>query len=276
MSGGVEPRPTPTRARSGGFVAGLRGFLTQWEIILVYLLVIVFVGNSLLSPYFLDVRNLLDSTFNFTEKAIIALPMMLVIISGDIDISVASNLALCSVFMGMAMTAGAPTGVLVLIGLASGSLMGWLNGFLITAFSIPSIAVTIGTLSLYRGIAAVILGDGAYIQYPKPFAYFGQGYLPGTGIPFELVLFALLAAIVGFVLHRTTFGRRIYAVGNNATTARFSGVKVDRLRLVCFTLNGLAAGVASILLTSRLGSTRPNIATGWELDVITLVVLGGT
>ena len=205
-----------------------------------------------------------------------ALPMMLVIICGDIDISVASNLALCSVFMGMAMTAGASTPVLVAIGVLAGSLLGWFNGFLITMFAIPSIAVTIGTLSLYRGIAAVILGDGAYIDYPKAFARFGQGYLRGTYIPLELILFTVLAAVTGFLLHRTTFGRRIYAVGNSAVTARFSGVKVNRLRLICFTLNGLAAGIASVLLTSRLGSTRPNIATGWELDVITLVVLGGT
>lgn len=263
----AAPRP-PRGAR-------LRARATQWELILVYLLVVVFVGNSFLSPYFLDAPNLLDSTFNFMEKAIMALPMMMVIIGGDIDISVASNLALASVFMGMASTAGAPTPILILIGLVSGSIMGAFNGFLITRFAIPSIAVTIGTLSLYRGIASVILGDKAYTSYPKSFAYLGQGYLPGTHIPFELLLFVLLAALAGFVLHRTVFGRRVYALGNNPTTARFSGVRVDRLRLIAFTLNGLAAGVASVLLTARVGSTRPNIATGWELDVITTVVLGG-
>jgi len=253
----------------------LRSLATQWEILLVYLLLFVFIGNSVLSPYFLNAPNLLDSTFNFMEKAIMALPMMLVIICGDIDISVASNLALTSVFMGMAATAGAPTPVLVVVGLVAGSAMGWFNGYIITRFAIPSIAVTIGTLSLYRGIASVILGDHAYTNYPKAFAYFGQGYIPGTHVPFELVLFALLAAATGFLLHKTTFGRKIYAVGSNPTTARFSGVRVDRLRLICFTLNGLAAGIASVLLTARVASTRPNIATGWELDVITTVVLGG-
>jgi len=274
-------RETPSSAGSPRQIeaplrgARLRNLATQWEILLVYLLLVVVIGNSLLSPYFLNAPNLLDSTFNFMEKAIMALPMMLVIICGDIDISVASNLALTSVFMGMAATAGAPTPVLVVIGLAAGSILGWFNGFLITRFAIPSIAVTIGTLSLYRGIASVILGDHAYTGYPKPFAFFGQGYIPATHIPFELVLFAALAAVTGFLLHKTTFGRKVYAIGNNPTTARFSGVKVDRLRLIAFTLNGLAAGIASVLLTSRVASTRPNIATGWELDVITTVVLGG-
>ncbi len=266
---------TPRESAAPTVGTRLRNLATQWEILLVYLLLVVFVGNSFLSPYFLNAPNLLDSTFNFMEKAIMTLPMMLVIICGDIDISVASNLALTSVFMGMAATAGAPTPVLVLIGLAAGSVLGWFNGFLITRFAIPSIAVTIGTLSLYRGIASVILGDHAYTNYPTAFAYFGQGYIPGTHVPFELVLFALLAAGTGFLLHRTTFGRRVYAIGNNPTTARFSGVNVNRYRLICFTLNGLAAGIASVLLTARVASTRPNIATGWELDVITTVVLGG-
>lgn len=251
------------------------GLATQWEAILVFLLIAVLIANSLLSPYFLEARNILDSTFNFMEKAIMALPMMLVIISGDIDISVASTLALSSVFMGMASTAGAGTLPIILVGLVCGAVLGWFNGLLITRFAIPSIAVTIGTLSLYRGVASVILGDNAYTKYPAPFAFFGQGYIPGTHIPFELVLFALLAAAFGFLLHRTAFGRRVYALGNNSTTARFSGVSVDRLRMVNFTLNGLAAGIASVLLTSRIGSTRPNIASGWELDVITIVVLGG-
>ncbi|MDA8426529.1 MAG: ABC transporter permease [Treponema sp.] len=274
---------TETSARAGTSRDGasrtrahsLRNLATQWEMLLVYLLVAVFLVNSFISPYFLNAPNLLDSTFNFMEKAIMALPMMLVIICGDIDISVASNLALTSVFMGMASAAGAHTPVLILVGLVVGSALGWFNGMLITRFAIPSIAVTIGTLSLYRGIASVILGDGAYTVYPRSFAYFGQGYIPGTHVPFELVLFAVLAAGTGFLLHKTSFGRRVYAIGNNQTTTRFSGVNVDRYRLIAFTLNGLAAGIASILLTSRVGSTRPNIATGWELDVITTVVLGG-
>jgi rhamnose transport system permease protein len=247
----------------------------QWEFILFVILVLVFIINSNLSPYFLDLGNLLDSTSNFMEKAIVALPMTFVILCGDIDISVASIIALSSVLMGMVSTAGGSVSAIILTGLAVGSAAGYLNGILITRFDIPSIAVTIGSFSLFRGIAYVILGDQAYTKYPTDFAFFGQGYIGGSPVPFELVLFVLLAAFFAVLLRRTTFGRRVYSIGNNATASRFSGVKVSRIRLIAFTLNGLFSGLASILLTSRIGSTRPNIAEGWELEIITTVVLGG-
>jgi rhamnose transport system permease protein len=250
--------------------------LIRWETILLVLLVLVITVNSVISPYFLNVGNILFSTFNFTEQAIMALPMMLVIIGGDIDISVASILGLTSVFMGMASSAGAPTEVIVLVGLAAGGALGLLNGLIIAGLGIPSIAVTLGGLSLYRGLAYVILGNGVYTNYPPRFAFFGQGYVDRSGaVPFELVLFAALAVVFGVVLHLTTYGRKLFAIGSNPVTARFSGIPVNRIRTINFTLNGLAAGLASVLLTSRVGSTRPDIASGWELTVITIVVLGG-
>jgi rhamnose transport system permease protein len=165
--------------------------------------------------------------------------------------------------------------MLVLIGLGTGLAAGFLNGFLIVRFSIPSIAVTIGSMSLFRGIAYAVLGDKAYTRYPRPFAYLGQGYIGDSAVPFELVLFVVLAVVFGLLLHRTTFGRKVYAIGNNATAARFSGVPVHGIRLLIFCLSGLMSGLASVLLTSRIGSTRPNIAEGWELEIITTVVLGG-
>ncbi|MDQ2696750.1 MAG: ABC transporter permease [Pseudomonadota bacterium] len=248
--------------------------LLRWEVLLLVLFVLAFFANALISPYFLDPWNLSDATFNFTEKAIIALAMALLIIAGDIDLSVASNIALCSVCMGAAAAAGAGVPVLVLIGLGVGLLAGLFNGLLVTRFAIPAIIVTIGTLSLYRGIAFIILGDQAYQTYPEGFDYLGQGYLIGV-LSFEFCLFLLLALAFGLLLHRTSFGRKVYAIGNNPLAARFSGIDVNRCRLVLFGLVGLMAGLAAILLTSRIGSTRPNIATGWELEVITMVVLGG-
>jgi rhamnose transport system permease protein len=249
-------------------------FWLRWEVLLLVLLAVVMLVNSRLSPWFLDYYNLLDSTFNFSEKAIMALSMTLIIVTRDIDLSVASIIALASVFMGLAAQAGAGVPVLVLIGLATGFLAGLANGTIITRFQIPAIVVTIGTMSLFRGIAYVVLGDTAITAYPAGFSWFGQSYLIWS-IPFEFALFLVLAALFGFVLHFTTWGRRIYAIGNNPTAARFSGIPVDRYRLVLFALNGLMAGLAAILLTSRIGSTRPNIAAGWELEVITMVVLGG-
>jgi rhamnose transport system permease protein len=257
------------------FGEGAMALLARWESILVLIFVAVVVFNSLISPYFLDPANLFDTTFNFIEKAIIALPFTLGIILGDIDISVAGIIALSSLVMGAASAGGAGVATIVAVGLAVALAAGFLNGYLATRFGIPTIAVTIGSISLYRGIAYAVLGDQAYTKYPAGFAYLGQGYIPGTPIPFQLVLFAVLAGFFTLLLHRTTFGRRVYAIGNNAVAARFSGVRVKRVRLVVSCLTGLMSGVAAVLLTARIGSTRPNIASGWEMEIVTTVVLGG-
>jgi rhamnose transport system permease protein len=134
--------------------------------------------------------------------------------------------------------------------------------------------VTIGTMSLFRGVSYIILGDQAFTNYPKSFAYFGQGYVWWV-FSFELVLFAVTALAFYALLHRTSFGRAVYAIGNNATAAQFSGLRVARIRFMLFLLTGLMSGIAAVCLTSRLGSTRPSIATGMELEIVTMVVLGG-
>ncbi|WP_278360265.1 ABC transporter permease [Thalassospira xiamenensis] len=263
-----------TRELPNNLNGNLRSRLMRWETLLMVFVVIAFFTNTQISPYFLDPWSLSDATFNFTEKAIIALPMALLIIARDIDLSVASTIALASVAMGFANTMGLDPAGLVAVGTGVGLIAGFVNGWLITKFDIPAIVVTIGTMSLYRGIAYIVLGDGVYRNYPDGFAFFGQGYVWGV-LSFEFVLFLVLAAIFGVLLHKTTFGRRIYAIGNNPTAALFSGINVKRHRLFLFTLVGMFAGIAAVLLTSRIGSTRPSIAMGWELEIITMVVLGG-
>jgi rhamnose transport system permease protein len=253
---------------------GRAKFWARWETILLVVAIVIFALNSFASPYFLDPQSLSLATFNFTEKAIIGFAMALLIIAGEIDLSVASIIAIASTAMGAAATAGAPTPVLVLIGLGVGVIAGAFNGFIVTRFRIPSIVVTIGTMSLFRGISYVVLGDQVYRHYPPDFAVFGQGYVVGV-VSLEFVLFLIFAVIFAVVLHLTTFGRRIYAIGNNPVAARFSGIHVDRIRFLLFILTGLMSSVASILLTSRIGSTRPTIATGYELEVVTMAVLGG-
>ncbi|GKY89856.1 ABC transporter permease [Sinisalibacter aestuarii] len=248
--------------------------LKSWETLLLIVAVAIFIANSFASPYFLNAWNLSDATFNFTEKAMIAFAMALLIISGEIDLSVASIIALASTAMGAAVQMGADTPTIVAIGLAVGLAAGAFNGFLVTGLGLPSIVVTIGTMSLFRGIAYIVLGDQAYRGYPESFAFFGQGYVWWV-ISFEFVLFAVLAVIYGIVLHKTNFGRAIFAIGNNPTGALFSGIRVARVKFILFLLTGLMAGVAAVCLTSRLGSTRPSIAFGWELEVVTMVVLGG-
>jgi len=248
--------------------------LKRWETLLLFVAVVIFLINSMASPYFLDAWNLSDATFNFTEKAMIAFAMALLIISGEIDLSVASIIALASTAMGAAAQFGAGTPEIVAIGLLVGLVCGAFNGALVTGLGLPSIVVTIGTMSLFRGISYIVLGDKAYTGYPAGFSYFGQGYVWWV-ISFELVLFALVALIYGIILHKTNFGRAVYAIGNNPVGSMFSGIRVARVKFILFLSTGLMAGVAAVCLTSRLGSTRPSIAVGWELEVVTMVVLGG-
>lgn len=252
----------------------LSSAIFSWEALLVVVAAAIFAINSFASPYFLDPYSLSDLTFNFTEKGLIAFAMALLIISGEIDLSVAAIIALASTMMGMAVQAGAGTPVLVLIGIVVGLGCGAFNGLLVTRLGLPSIVVTIGTMSLFRGIAFIILGDQAYKGYPESFAFFGQGYVWWV-VSFELVLFLIAAIVYWFVLHRTSFGRRVFAIGNNPVAAQFSGVRVGRTKFILFCLTGLMSGIAAVLITSRLGSTRPSIAQGYELEVITMVVLGG-
>jgi rhamnose transport system permease protein len=139
----------------------------------------------------------------------------------------------------------------------------------------PALVVTLGTYAFYRGLAYALLGDEAARGYPEAFNFLGQGRLFDFRLPFAVVLFAVLAVIFGLILHKTTFGRQTYAIGNNEEAARFAGVPVQRNKLIIFTVSGLMAALAGIVLAARFGSTRPDIGTGLELDVITAVVLGG-
>lgn len=252
----------------------IRRLLASWEVLLLGVAVAIFIANALASPYFLDAWNLSDATFNFTEKAMIAFAMALLVIAGEIDLSVAAIIALASTAMGAAVQVGVGTPGLVMIGIGVGLLCGVFNGVLVAGLKLPSIVVTIGTMSLFRGTSYVVLGDQAYGKYPESFAYFGQGYVAWV-FSFEFVLFLVLAALFALLLHATNFGRQVYVIGNNPLAARFSGIPVDRVKFILFMLTGLMSGIAAVCLTSRLGSTRPSIAQGWELEAVTMVVLGG-
>ncbi len=149
-----------------------------------------------------------------------------------------------------------------------------INGALVTFGRVPSIVATIGTMTLFRGVAYAVLGDRVLKEYPASFSMFGQGYAVGA-LSIELCLLIVLAVVFGVFLHLTRWGRSIYALGANPIAARWSGVPVDRYRFMLFAVTGLCSGLAAILLTSRLGSTRPSIAQGWELEIISMVILGG-
>ncbi len=268
--------PAPRYAVADRPPRRLSDVLLRWETILALLLIAVFAANTAVSPYFLDLFNLADTTANFSEKAIIALGMALLILIREIDLSVAAIVALSSLVIGLLAAQGASIAVLVLAGLAVGLACGAVNGLLVTWTRVPSIVITIGTMSLFRGIAQVALGDQALTSFPADYLALGQTYaIAMPPAPLSFLVFLGLAVLFALGLHGTASGRRLFAIGANPIAARFSGIRVDRLRFALFTLSGLLSGLASVLLTARIGVMRPNIALGWELDVITMVVLGG-
>ena len=253
----------------------LRAFLTSWEALLVVLLILAIIMGTSLSPYFLTGFNASSLTRDLMEKAIMALPMTLIIIAGEIDLSVASTLGLASVILGATWSAGVPLWLGMIIVLVIGAIAGALNGLLVTRLGLPSLVVTIGTLALYRGLAFVVLGDQAVSNFPSAFTTFGFGSIPGTLIPWPFVVFVILVLIFMVVLHWSWIGRQLYAVGNNKEAARFAGIRVADLKLTLFVLSGLLAALAGIIFTARFSSARPDNALGFELDVVTIVLLGG-
>ncbi|WP_338554846.1 ABC transporter permease [Paenibacillus sp. KS-LC4] len=263
-----------TRVISGSRAFSWKRFFMQWEWMLVLIFIAVNIMNMNLSEYYWSFDSLRDATMTFLDKAFIVLPMVLIIILGDIDISVASIVALSSVIMADLYNSGVPMPIAMLICLGVGLVCGFINGLLVVKFKeLSSVIVTLATMIIYRGIAYILLEDQAAGKFPDWFSFLGWGYV--GPVPFILIVFAAFAAVFIVLLHRTTFGRRIYAMGNNLTASRFSGIRVDRMKIIVFTLAGLMAAVTALFLTSRMGSTRPNVATGYELDVIAMVVLGG-
>jgi rhamnose transport system permease protein len=253
----------------------LRARLLRWEWLLVALIVVATLVNAQLSPFFLNGTNLLRSTSDFMEIGIMMLPMVFIIITGNIDLSIASALGLAASLMGWLFMSGWNIWAAVAVALVVAVLAGLLNGVLVARLKLPALVVTIGTLSFYRGLAYALLGDQAARGYPPSFTYLGQGTIPGTRVPFALVLFAGLALIFGLVLHKTRFGRYLYAIGNNEAASRYSGVPVNRVKLAIFVLSSVMAALAGFILAARFGSTRPDIGNGLELTVITVAVLGG-
>ena len=270
-----------TEAKSVSLIneyAPRRSFLSnflRWEWMLVGLLILDVLINTRISPFFLDARNLSRTSSDFMEIGLMMLPMVFIIITGNIDLSVASNMGMSASFMGLLHNMGVNIWVAALAGLLLGTLGGFLNGYLVARVKLPALVVTLGTYAFYRGIAYGFLGDQAARGYPEAFTYFGQGKVFGTLIPFSAALFIVMAIIFGLVLHRTTFGRYLYSIGNNENATNYSGVPVEKIKFIIYTLSGFMAAFAGLILAARFGSTRPDIGTGLELSVITAVVLGG-
>jgi len=215
------------------------------------------------------------ATSDYMEMGLMMLPMTFIIITGNIDLSVASILAMCASLLGYLHLQGVNIWIAAAAAILLGVLGGALNGFLVARVKLPALVVTLGTYAFYRGIAYGLLGDQAATGYPEALTFLGQGTLGEIRFPFSAVLFIFFAIIFGLVLHKTTFGRYLYAIGNSEEAARYSGVSVVRAKMIIFMLSGFMSALAGIVIAARFGSTRPDVGTGLELAVITATVLGG-
>ena len=253
--------------------AVLRRFKFSREVVLLVVLIVLMVVMSLLSPLFFTIGNLLNTSRFFVEVGLMALGMTLIIITGGIDLSVGSNLALVSVAVGFSYAAGLPLPLAILFGLVVGVGAGLFNGLFITLLDLHPLVVTLGTFALFQGLAYGLSKAEAVSDFPDWFAYFGQAYF--GPVPGQLFIFIVAVVVVWLILSRTRFGRYVYAIGNNEEAARFSGVPVRKVKLALYSGIGLLVGMAAVIYTSRVYTARGDSGLGLELDVISAVVLGG-
>ena len=249
--------------------------VATWENFLAVLMLATLAYAVAAVPNFATDFNLSQAIAGVSERALIVLPMVLLIIAREIDLSVASILALCSVIFGVLIQGGAPLGLAAIAALAVGALAGAFNGALVTYLGLPSLVVTLGTLAMFRGIGYIILGSASVNDFPDALTNFGIDTLGDSVLPWTIVPFLVLAPIFAVVLRWTAIGRRIYAVGGSPDVARYAGVRVDRIRLCLFVVSGVVCAVAGIVFTARLANARADNAVGLELDVITIALLGG-
>ena len=248
----------------------------RWETLLILLFIAVNIMNASISPNYLNASNLFTAISTFLVKGFIAFPMAYILVLGDIDLSVGSTVALSATLLGVAYNGGVPMWAAVLIALACGTLCGLINGILMTQFTeLAPMIVTLGTMTLYRGISEMILGSTSTGGLHNSKWFYDIYYARIGEVPYIFLLFCVLAVVFGFVLHKTTFGRELYAIGSNKTAAAYAGVPVQRDRLICFTLVGLVCGMSSFFYSSWMGTIRSDVATGYELEAISMVVLGG-
>jgi rhamnose transport system permease protein len=252
-----------------------RRSLARWEVFLFLVLIGTFICGAQTSRYFLTSSNISIALAGMTPAAIVALPMTLIIVTGEIDISVGSIIGLCAAFMAVCLEHGLPVELAMVLGILIGTLAGLINGLIVVYGELPSLVVTIGTLALYRGIAQIILNERGVSGFPQWYQDIGFGTIGATPIPWSSLIFLVLFVGFAIFLHRTYWGRALYAIGNNVGAARFSGINVKRAILGVFVASGAMSSLAAIILTAYLASARSDTATGLELPVITAVVLGG-
>jgi rhamnose transport system permease protein len=250
------------------------GRLLRWETVLLVLCVAVFVVGSG-SDGFAEQSNISFLLLDYSEVALLAFALLPIILTGEIDLSVASTIGFCSALTGTLWEGGMSFETIVPIVIVAGIVLGSVNAVLIVRFGLPSLAVTIGTLGLYRGLAYVLLGDRAVTGFPENYRPFATDSIAGTFLPYSTVLVLVVGILVAVLVHMTTVGRSLYAIGLGAQTARFSGIRVNRMKFSLYLLSGALAAVASLIYTLRYNSARADNANGMELVAVAAVLLGG-
>ncbi len=247
----------------------------SWDTAILALLFVVWVLASLTTDNFLSSINVSQIFSNSSEILIMGFAMIFLIIAGEIDLSIASILALSSAMLGYSYAHGAPIWLAIIIAMAVGTACGFINGFLVTKLGLGSLAVTIGALALYRGIANGILGTNTINEFPDAATSFGFDTIGKTFIPQTLPVIILFGLFFAFLLHNTPFGRRTLAIGQSPEAARFAGINVVRHKIIIFTFTGFMSGVAGVIYTFRFSTAQADNGVGLELLVISACLLGG-
>jgi rhamnose transport system permease protein len=255
--------------------ARLKSWLLTQESVLLLLTILTLIIMSLSTDKFLTSDNILTQVRLMVEIGLIALPMTYIIITGGIDLSVGSIVGLTAIMLGYAWeTWELPLEQAILLAIFFGTAAGFMNGLFIVRLGVPPLIMTLATLTFYRGLAEGVSQGRSVRNYPEWFYTLGQG--DTLGIPNQIFLFIVFTLIFAIILSRTTFGRSLYAIGNNELGTRFSGLPVDRNKLIIYSASGLMAALSGFIFVSRVTTTRSDMGTGWELDAIAAVVLGGT
>ena len=254
----------------------VKSLLMRWETLLVVMFIAVNIMNISISDKYLNSTYLFTAINTFLPKGLIAFPMAYLLLLGEIDLSVGSTVALSATILGIAYNAGLPMGVALVLCLLTGIACGALNGLIMTAFKelFPMI-VTLATMTMYRGISEMILGNESTGGLQNCQWFYNLYYGKIGPVPYLFIIFFVLAIIFGFVMHKTVFGRWLYAIGANRTAAEYSGVPVEKVRFIAYTLTGLVCGITAIFYASWMGTVRNDVCTGYELEAISMCVLGG-
>lgn len=247
----------------------------RWELILWVLIAVSVVSFSRLSPYYLDGSQLLYSSRNFVFTGMMAFGLMTVIVTGEMDLSLPSILAVCTVLLSKASAANLPLPVAIIIIFAVAAGLGALNGLLVAKLRLPSLAVTLGTMGAFRGVAFIIGSEVGYTGFNNTYKYLGSATIGSSAVPMMLPLFFIVVTVFAVIFHYTTFGRRIFAIGNNSSAVAYSGISVVKTKITAYVIAALTAALGAWVFIGQYGSARGDNANGVILAVITSVVLGG-